>query len=112
VTSVLRAQGVEVVGVPVDEDGLVVDALPPQARLLHVTPSHHYPLGSVLSLDRRLALVDWARRHQAVVIEDDYDGDLRYVRRPVEPLHHLDSEGRIASGSTSTSATQSRPPRG
>jgi GntR family transcriptional regulator/MocR family aminotransferase len=49
----------------------------------------------VLSLDRRLALVDWAHRYQAVVIEDDCDSDLRYVRRPVEPLHHLDSEGRI-----------------
>lgn len=100
VTSVLRAQGVEVVGVPVDEDGLVVEALPPDARLVHVTPSHHYPLGSVLSLERRMALVDWAHRHQAVVVEDDYDSDLRYMRRLVEPLHHLDSEGRIVYAGT------------
>lgn len=100
VTSVLRSQGIEVVGVPVDEDGLVVDALPSEARLVHVTPSHHYPLGSVLSLERRLALVHWAHQHQAVVVEDDYDSDLRYVRRPVEPLYHLDSAGRVVYGGT------------
>lgn len=100
VTSVLRARGVRVVGVPVDEDGLVVEALPTAARLVHVTPTHHFPLGSVMSLDRRLALVDWARRHDVVVVEDDYDSDFRYVRRPVEPLHHLDDDGRIIYAGT------------
>ena len=60
VANLLRTLGVEVIGVPVDEHGLVVDALPGNARLVHVTPSHQYPLGVVLSRERRLALLRWA----------------------------------------------------
>lgn len=95
VATVLQAHGVQVVGVPVDDEGLVVDALPPQARLVHVTPSHQYPLGVVMSHRRRLALLAWAGRHDAVVVEDDYDSEFRHGRRPLEPLQRLDRTGRV-----------------
>ncbi len=87
--------GLRVVGVPVDREGLVVDALPRRARLVYTTPSHQFPLGVTMSLPRRLALLAWVERHGAVVIEDDYDSELRFHGRPLEPLHVLDSLGRV-----------------
>jgi GntR family transcriptional regulator/MocR family aminotransferase len=87
--------GMEVTGVPVDDHGLVVDALPASARLVYVTPSHQYPLGPVMSLPRRGALLDWADRHDAAIIEDDYDSEFRYGGRPIEPLRTLDTSGRV-----------------
>ncbi|MBQ1052050.1 PLP-dependent aminotransferase family protein [Micromonospora sp. C51] len=95
VTNLLRSLGITVVGVPVDDHGLIVDALPATARLVHVTPSHQYPLGVILSRQRRLALLHWASRHGAAVIEDDYDSEFRYTTRPLEPLHRLDRDGRV-----------------
>jgi GntR family transcriptional regulator / MocR family aminotransferase len=82
-------------GVPVDAEGLVVEALPPDARLVYVTPSHQFPTGTSLSLRRRAALLRWAVDHDAVVVEDDYDSDYRYSDQPVEPLQSLDREGRV-----------------
>jgi len=84
-----------VVGVPVDREGLVVEALPPRARLIYVTPSHQYPLGVSMSLPRRLALLDWAERHDAAIVEDDYDSEFRFQGRPVEPLCTLDRGARV-----------------
>ena len=95
VTNLLRSQGLRVVGVPVDENGLVVDALPDAARLVYVTPSHQYPLGMVLRRDRRLALLRWASRHGAAIVEDDYDSEFRHSSSPMEPLHRLDRDGRV-----------------
>ena len=82
-------------GVPVDEEGLVVEALPPGARLVYVTPSHQFPTGVTMSLARRTALLRWAVDHDAVVVEDDYDSEYRYSRQPVEPLQSLDRDGRV-----------------
>ena len=96
VAELLHTLGIDVVGVPVDEQGLVVDALPAKARLVHVTPSHQYPLGTTLSRQRRIALLHWAARHDAAIIEDDYDSEFRYSARPLEPLHRLDRDGRVA----------------
>lgn len=76
--------------VPVDEEGLVVDALPPEARIVCVTPSHQYPLGVVMSARRRAALLDFAQANNAVVIEDDYDGEFRFGGRPHPALQTLD----------------------
>jgi GntR family transcriptional regulator / MocR family aminotransferase len=90
-----RSLGLDVTGVPVDDEGLVVDALRPGTRLVYVTPSHQYPLGPAMSLPRRLALLDWAQRHDAAVVEDDYDSEFRYGGRPIEPLQTLDSSGRV-----------------
>ncbi len=82
-------------GVPVDAEGLVVDALPSDARLVYVTPSHQFPTGVPMSMPRRVALLRWAVRHDAVVVEDDYDSEYRYAQQPVEPLQSLDRDGRV-----------------
>lgn len=83
---------------PVDDDGLdiaVAEQLCPQARLVYVTPSNQYPLGATMSLNRRLALLDWARRRDGFIIEDDYDSEFRFQGRPVASLQGLDREGRV-----------------
>lgn len=87
--------GARVVGVPVDSSGLVVDALPRSARLVYVTPSHQFPLGVAMSPQRRAALLAWAERHGAVVVEDDYDSEYRYVDRPLQPMHSIDRSGSV-----------------
>jgi GntR family transcriptional regulator / MocR family aminotransferase len=91
----LATLGAEVVGVPVDDQGLVVEAIPPRTRLVYVTPSHQFPLGMAMSLPRRLALLAWAERHDGAVVEDDYDSEFRYGGRPIEPLQTLDRRGRV-----------------
>lgn len=92
---VLGAFGLQVCGVPVDDEGLIVDAIPPNTRLVYVTPSHQFPLGMSMSLNRRLALIRWARDTAAAIIEDDYDSEFRFGGRPIEPLHMLDTAGRV-----------------
>jgi GntR family transcriptional regulator / MocR family aminotransferase len=90
-----RVLGARVIGVPVDSEGLVVEALPAEARAVFVTPSHQYPLGVAMSLSRRRALLAWAEHNNAVVIEDDYDSEFRFGGRPLEPLQTLDTSGRV-----------------
>ena len=93
----LIAAGANVVHVPVDEEGLQVDDLASidRASLACVTPSHQFPAGGVLPLHRRLALLDWAQRSGAYLLEDDYDGEFRYDSRPLECLQSLDRDGRV-----------------
>lgn len=94
----LVAAGAKLVPVRVDDEGLDVAHgvdLAPKARLAYVTPSHQYPLGKTMSLERRLALLEWARRADAWVIEDDYDSEFRYDGRPVPSIQGLDSAGRV-----------------
>ncbi|MEO8201953.1 MAG: PLP-dependent aminotransferase family protein [Gemmatimonadota bacterium] len=94
----LRAAGAVVVPIPVDLNGLDVSAalaVEPAARLAYVTPSHQYPSGGLMSLERRQALLAWAQRADGWVIEDDYDGDLRYAGRPLASLQALDPAGRV-----------------
>ena len=88
--------GATVIGVPVDAQGLVTERLPDDARLVYVTPSHQFPLGMPMTLDRRVALLEWAQRRRAVIIEDDYDGEFRFEGRPVESLKSLDRTGLVA----------------
>ena len=95
VPALLRSHGLQVVGVPVDNEGIVVDALPAQAKLVYVTPSHQFPLGMVMSRRRRCELLDWATANGAALIEDDYDSEFRYTARPLEPLQRLDNDGRV-----------------
>jgi GntR family transcriptional regulator/MocR family aminotransferase len=90
-----EAAGARVAAVPVDDEGLVVDALPTETRLVHVSPSHQFPLGMSMSLARRRALIAWAADHDAAVIEDDYDSEYRYGPRPIEALQTLDTSGRV-----------------
>ena len=93
--TVLAGQGARIVDVPVDEQGLMVDRLPPGVGVICVTPSHQFPLGVAMSAHRRAALLDYARRHDAVVIEDDYDGEFRFGSRPLDALQTLDRDGRV-----------------
>jgi GntR family transcriptional regulator/MocR family aminotransferase len=90
-----RSLGLDVVGVPVDDAGIRVDAIPETSRVVLVTPSHQYPLGMAMSLGRRLALLAWAEDHDAAIVEDDYDSEFRLSGRPVEPLQMLDDAGRV-----------------
>jgi GntR family transcriptional regulator/MocR family aminotransferase len=88
--NVLTAAGAKIVSVPVDDQGLRVDRLPPNAKLIFVTPSHQFPLGVHLSLPRRRALLDFAQARGAVIVEDDYDGEFRYAGKPLDALQTLD----------------------
>jgi GntR family transcriptional regulator / MocR family aminotransferase len=87
--------GMRIVGVPVDAEGLVVDDIPSDARLIFVSPSHQFPLGTSMSLRRRMALISWAEEHEAAILEDDYDTEFRFTGRPIEPLQLLDRSGRV-----------------
>jgi GntR family transcriptional regulator/MocR family aminotransferase len=92
----LVGAGAAVSPVPVDADGMMVDAMRATgARLAYVTPSCQYPTGVAMSVARRLALLDWARQSQAWIVEDDYDCDLRHDRQPLPCLHSLDPDGRV-----------------
>jgi len=90
------AAGAELEFVPTDQAGLDVDALGGRsARVVHVTPSHQYPLGGILPYPRRVALLAWAASSDAYVFEDDYDSEYRYEGRPVEALKSLDTDDRV-----------------
>jgi GntR family transcriptional regulator / MocR family aminotransferase len=89
-----QSLGLRVVGVPVDREGLIVDALR-GVRAVYVTPSHQYPLAVAMTLRRRQALLAWAERNGATIIEDDYDSEFRFGGRPLEPLQTLDTAGRV-----------------
>lgn len=94
---VFQALGATMIDVPVDEHGLCTDDLPSgPARLVYATPSHQYPSGATLPLSRRLDLLRWAERRNALIIEDDYDSEFRHSGRPLEALQGLDRSGRVA----------------
>ena len=92
-----KAAGLHPVPVPLDEKGISVGALnslTEPARAIYLTPSHQYPTGVTLSLDRRLAVIDWANRHAAWIIEDDYDSEFHYEGKPMACLQGLDAYNR------------------
>ncbi|HEX6534144.1 MAG TPA: PLP-dependent aminotransferase family protein [Gemmatimonadaceae bacterium] len=92
---VLRAARARLHAAAVDRDGLDPASLPDSARIAFVTPSHQFPTGAILPLARRQALLGWARRRNAVIVEDDYDGEFRYDGKPLESLQGLDGDGRV-----------------
>lgn len=95
----LALAGVRAAPVPIDEQGFAVEramAVEGEAKLAVVAPAHHFPLGTVLGLQRRLELLSWAERHEGWIAEDDYDGEYRYAGRPLAPLRALDRSGRVA----------------
>jgi GntR family transcriptional regulator/MocR family aminotransferase len=96
-----RDHRLEIVDVPVDEDGLQVDALTDDAAAVYVTPSHQYPLGGRLPVARRNELIRWARRTGALLIEDDYDSEFRYDVAPLPALAQLDLERVVHLGTLS-----------
>jgi GntR family transcriptional regulator/MocR family aminotransferase len=94
----LLGAGAQVVPVPIDHEGLMVDLgieRAPQARLAYVTPSHQFPLGVTMSLARRLALLKWAKRTDAYILEDNYDSEYRFAGRPLATLQGLDQAERV-----------------
>jgi GntR family transcriptional regulator/MocR family aminotransferase len=80
------AAGAKLAPVGVDEEGLIIEHLPPDVGIICVTPSHQFPLGVTMSKRRRRALIEFARKHGAVIVEDDYDGEFRYEGSPLEAL--------------------------
>jgi GntR family transcriptional regulator/MocR family aminotransferase len=96
---ILQWRGARLMPVPVDDDGLRVEYLPRgegAPALVYVTPSHQYPIGVRMSIGRRLALLEWAAAHDALVVEDDYDGEFRFGAPPLPALAGLDRVGRVA----------------
>jgi GntR family transcriptional regulator / MocR family aminotransferase len=94
----LLAAGAEIVPVPSDAEGIDVAVgvrIAPDARLALVAPSHATPLGGALPIGRRLALLDWARRANAWVLEDDCDSEFRWEGKPLPPLATLDKAGQV-----------------
>jgi GntR family transcriptional regulator/MocR family aminotransferase len=90
--------GAPVTPVPVDGQGLRVDVglqRAPRARLAYLTPSHQYPTGVTLGLERRIALLEWSARSGAWIVEDDYDSEFRYAGQPLTTLYSLDSRSRV-----------------
>ncbi|MGW2722273.1 MocR-like pyridoxine biosynthesis transcription factor PdxR [Streptomyces sp. NPDC001492] len=98
----LGAAGVRTVPLPLDQQGARVDRLARERAVL-LTPAHQFPTGGPLHAERRAAVVDWARARGGVVVEDDYDGEFRYDRRPVGAVQGLDPERVILLGSVSKS---------
>jgi GntR family transcriptional regulator / MocR family aminotransferase len=97
-----RAAGLEVVGVPVDEDGLCTDELDRvRADALVLAPSHQWPVGGALTAARRAAVLQWAQRHHAVIIEDDYDAEYRFDRSSLGALQGLARDHVIYAGTLS-----------
>lgn len=92
-----RTFGAELRALPVDDNGFPAERIPAgcQARFAFVTPSHQFPRGGNMPLARRLALLHWARQASALILEDDYDGELRYSEHPLAALQGLDEDGRV-----------------
>lgn len=87
-----EAAGARIAAVAVDAQGLRIDRIPRDAKVVCVTPSHQFPLGMSLSMERRTALLELARRRRVVIIEDDYDGEYRFGGRPLDALQTLDRQ--------------------
>ncbi|MGX5722731.1 MocR-like pyridoxine biosynthesis transcription factor PdxR [Shinella zoogloeoides] len=91
------AAGLECVPIRLDRQGLVIEQIiadPQRAKAVFLTPSHQFPTGATLALDRRLALIEWASRHQAWIIEDDYDSEFHYAGKPTACVQGLDPHDR------------------
>jgi GntR family transcriptional regulator/MocR family aminotransferase len=102
--TVVERAGLQVIDAPVDADGLLVDDLARESiQAAVVTPAHQSPLGGTLRADRRTALIRWARAADAIVVEDDYDGEFRYDRQPIGALQGLDPERVVYAGTASKS---------
>ncbi len=96
--SALATTGAVIAPVPIDHEGIQVtslSALGSKVRAAYVTPSHQYPMGTAMTATRRLELIEWATRHSAWILEDDYDSEFRYVSRPLGALQGMDAHERV-----------------
>ena len=94
IRQIYAAGGVEVLGAPMDESGVRPDGLQ-NARVLHISPSHHFPTGIVTSVARRQELLRWAEKADGYIIEDDYDSEFRFHAHPMPALCSMDGQGRV-----------------
>src|ERR1700733_14389539 len=92
-----EALGTKILPVPVDGEGMELPRVR-KAKLVYVTPGHQFPVGTTMSLARRLQLLEWARRSGALIFEDDYDSEFRYSGRPIPALQGLDRQGLDRQG--------------
>jgi len=91
----LTRAGAKIVPIPVDGEGIDVSSLDRSVTAVYVTPSHQYPLGVSMTASRRIALLEWARRTNAWILEDDYDSEYRYASRPLGALQGSDPASRV-----------------
>lgn len=94
----LQSCAAKILPVPVLEDGLDIDWITQQKKkieLLYITPSHQYPLGTTLPINKRLALLHWAEKNNSYIVEDDYDSEYHYKAKPLPSLQGLDHHDRV-----------------
>lgn len=98
----LSSCGIKMKTIPVDENGIVTAALPEKPpKLIFTTPSHQFPTGVVLSIKRRIELIEYARKHNCLIVEDDYDSEFRFEGNPIQSLQNLDPDRVIYVGTFS-----------
>ncbi|MEW9534339.1 PLP-dependent aminotransferase family protein [Microbispora sp. NPDC049125] len=101
--NIFAGRGAEIVPCPVDDQGVIVEALPGDLRVLYTTPAHQFPVGGRLPIPRRERLLAWARRTGAIIVEDDYDAEFRYDVAPLPALYGLDPDQVVLLGTLSKS---------
>lgn len=96
-SAVFKMNKIKIKTVPIDESGLIVADLPydKNARAIYTTPSHQFPTGATLTIDRRYELLEWAERNDSFIIEDDFDSELRYYAKPIPALQSIDENNRV-----------------
>ncbi|MFJ7747675.1 PLP-dependent aminotransferase family protein [Peribacillus sp. NPDC097295] len=93
---IFEMNSMKIIPIPVDEEGICMDGIRKEnPSLVYVTPSHQFPLGTVMTFDRRRQLLKWAAENQSFIIEDDYDGEYRYSGQPIPSLQGLDQHERV-----------------
>ncbi|SHK37863.1 PLP-dependent aminotransferase family protein [Desulforamulus aeronauticus] len=93
---IFRSNGFEILPIPVCEDGIELNELATSsARMVHIAPSHQFPMGSVMPIHKRIEILNWAQQHDNIIIEDDYDSEFRYNGRPIPALQSIDQYERV-----------------
>lgn len=96
VSDLFKNNGYNITPISLEEDGINLEELNnSSAKIVYVTPSHQFPTGSVMPIKKRLRLLDWAKRKQGIIIEDDYDSEFRYDSKPIPSLQGIDSIGCV-----------------
>lgn len=96
-TAVFQNNGLKIQTIPVDENGLMVSELPnrQESYIVYSTPSHQFPTGVTMPINRRLELLSWAKENHAYIIEDDFDSELRYYAKPIPSLQSIDVDDHV-----------------
>ena len=93
---IFRSNGFEILPIPVYEDGIGINDLSlSSARMVHIAPSHQFPMGAVMPIHKRIQLLKWAQERNNIIIEDDYDSEFRYNGRPIPSLQSIDENERV-----------------